>query len=212
VSDQLWKDYLRATSTRGPRPLLERALAEHSGARHALDLGCGAGGDTLSLLQDGFRVLAVDALEDALVHTRRRAEAAGLAANLETRRARFEDLELEAAAFQLIVASFSLPFCAPEAFDRLWSEIGAALVPGGVFAGQFFGDRDEWVGDPDHPSQVFLSRAELERLLAGYELLDLEEVEERRTTALGGEKDWHFFHVMARKAPPALHSGPHRTE
>ena len=208
MSEQLWKDYLKATAEREERPLLKQAIMESPGSGHALDLGCGAGGDTLALLQQGFRVLSVDALEDALVHTRQRAEAAGLAEGLQTRHSRFEHLSLEPATYQLISAGFSLPFCPRPAFDGLWAAVLASLDSGGVFVGQFFGDRDSWANDTGHPSSVFVARAELDRCLAGLEVIRLDEEEERRATALGGEKDWHLFHIIARSSTLSMPLGP----
>jgi len=42
----------------------------------------------------------------------------------------------------LVNASFSLPFCQPSFFPVVWDRIvRSGLV---VFAGQLFGDRDEW--------------------------------------------------------------------
>lgn len=70
---------------------------------------------------------------------------------------------------------------------------------------EFFGERDEWASDPEHPSQVFVSRAELDQLLAEFEVIRLDEEEDRRATALGGEKDWHIFHVILRKPHRVSH-------
>ena len=202
-SDGLWKEYLEATAERGARPLLERALTacDGRGPGQALDLGCGSGGDTLELLRRGHRVLAVDALPEAVAHTQRRAREAGLAAGLETRVARFEELTLEPVSRDLVVAFFSLPFCPRERFDALWDSVVAALRPGGLLACQLFGDRDEWLDDPEHPASTFLSRVEVEARLHGLETLHLEEEEERRPMAIGGDKDWHLYHVLARRPP-----------
>ena len=46
----------------------------------------------------------------------------------------------------LVHAGYSLPFCAPADFPGVWAAVRGALVPGGVFAGQFLGPRDGWAG------------------------------------------------------------------
>lgn len=199
MSDDLWREYLTATGERDARPLLLRALAACDLPGRALDLGCGGGGDSLALLRSGYSVLAVDALPEALAHTRQRAEVLGLGARLETRCARFEELDLGDDRFALIHAGYSLPFCTPERFEGLWEELRGTLEPGGVFAGQLFGRKDAWCGDDEHPSQVFVTRADCARLLEQGELLHFQEERERRATALGGLKDWHLFHFLWRR-------------
>lgn len=195
---ETWRRYLEATRARGPRPDVLRALEYVADPGPALELGCGAGADTLELLRRGFDVLAVDALAEAVEATRRRADEAGFGAGLETRRAPFETLELPRATYVLVAASFSLPFCEAARFDELWRRIEGSLAPGGVFVGQLFGDRDEWARDDASPGNVFLPREEVERRAAGFDVLRLDEVEERRETALGEEKDWHLFHFILR--------------
>ena len=46
----------------------------------------------------------------------------------------------------LVHAGYSLPFCAPAGFPEVWAAVRDALVPGGLFAGQFLGPRDGWAG------------------------------------------------------------------
>ena len=95
----------------------------------------------------------------------------------------------------LVTSSFALPFCPPERFPALWRRIVASLRPGGRFAGQLFGERDEWAGD----GLTVQTRAELDRLLEPFAVEHLEELEEDGRTAVGDPKHWHLYHVVARK-------------
>ncbi|NQD91165.1 class I SAM-dependent methyltransferase, partial [Pseudomonas sp. CrR25] len=107
-------------------PTLLQALGHWQGAPGlALDLGCGAGRDSLELLRHGWRVLAVDMAPQALerLHAQVPAEQA---AALHTLCARFEEIELPPA--ELINSSFALPLCPPEAFPALWQRIERALA------------------------------------------------------------------------------------
>ena len=113
---------------------------------------------------------------------------------LETLVAPFEDARWPEA--DLVNASFSLPFCAPDRFDEVWARVRAAIAPGGRFAGHLFGDRDGWVGAKD---LVFLPRARVESLLEGLQLERFDEHDEDGTTALGQAKHWHVFHLVARR-------------
>ena len=206
MSSEVWLRYLEATRGREPRPLLLRALdrlALPKAGGRALELGAGAGNDTLALLQAGWEVVAVDATEPTLEAARALARDAGREHRLTTRHLRFEELQLDPGAFDLVHAAYALPFCDPAHFDRLWTDLCAAIKPGGMFAGQLFGDRDQWVREPledvDGPL-TFLSRKEVEQRIAGFEILELEEEERNRPTTRGDLKDWHLFHLLLRRA------------
>ena len=57
-----WTAYYEAQGERAPRDLLVATLdAFGPGAHDAIDVGCGAGIDTLAILQRGWRVFAFDA-------------------------------------------------------------------------------------------------------------------------------------------------------
>jgi SAM-dependent methyltransferase len=183
-----------------PRETLLDALArfdaEDPSHRFAVDLGCGTGRDTVELLRRGWSVLAVDGQPEAIERLRARRDLPAAAAEqLEMRVASFEDVALPPA--DLVNSSFALPFCRPEAFPSLWQRIVDALGAGGRFCGQLFGDRDGWSGEDD---MTFLTRDELDALLAPFEPERLDEVEEDGKTAVGDAKHWHLFHVVARKA------------
>jgi len=193
--DSDWTEYYERTAGRPPRRTLLTAL-ERAGAgagRQAVDLGCGDGRDTVALLRQGWRVLAIDAEPAAIERLTQRPDLPP-GALLETRCARFEDAALPAA--DLINASFSLPLVPPERFGALWARLAASLTPGGRFSGQLFGERDGWRGEK---AITFLTRAEAERLLAGFEIELFEEEESDAATPYGKQKHWHLFHIVARR-------------
>lgn len=100
-----------------------------------------------------------------------------------------------AAQVSLVNASFALPFCHEAAFPGLWAAIRGMLRPGGRFAGQFFGDRDDWA--QINPRRHF-SHAQILEVLEGFEVEWLDEVEKDGSDAMGGMKHHHVFHVVAR--------------
>lgn len=168
--------------------------------RTALDIGSGEGRDTLELLARGWTVTALDAHplgHDLLLprvpeHLRTR---------LTTRLARFEDDDWglpPGSRFTLVNASYSLPFCAPEVFPRVWSRITSLIAPGGRFAGQLFGDRDSWAA---LPGRTHHPRAALDALFRHFTFDRLHEEERDDRDALGNPKHWQIFHIVACRRP-----------
>jgi tellurite methyltransferase len=185
--------YYDATSTRPPRPTLLFALERFgTQAGFAVDLGCGEGRDAIELLRRGWSVLAIDAETEAIERLRARRDLPAGAA-LETRVARFEACDWPRC--DLVNASFALPLVVPEGFAPLWRRILDSLRPGGRFAGQLYGERDGWAGNPGITHH---DRAGVERLASGLEIELLEEEESDAVTPRGKAKHWHIFHLVAR--------------
>jgi SAM-dependent methyltransferase len=192
MSDEVtWSDYYDEHEGREPRPMLLETIEDMPDGR-AVDLGCGAGDDTLALLERGWRVVAIDAEEEAIRRLRARVPQE-VAAHLETQRGRMEDVELPPT--DLVWASFSLFFCRPDRFADVWSGIRTAVRPGGRFAGQLLGERDTWAADEDSSS---FTHAEARSLFDGWTVERFEEEEEDGEACGGQKKHWHVFHVVAR--------------
>jgi tellurite methyltransferase len=195
-----WLDYYKAVDKQPPHTTLTKALdsfAEAGSGRLAIDLGCGSGRDSLELLRRGWRVLAIDREEKGLKLLREK-----------VRQEHYSGLEIHCAAFEdlqtlpectLVNASFSLPFCAPTHFEKLWQLIVTAIKPGGRFVGTFFGTKDSWAQPEKQQLKTFHSREQLEKLLEAFEIEDLLEQEYDGQTALGSSKHWHIFEVIATK-------------
>ncbi|NET34333.1 MAG: class I SAM-dependent methyltransferase [Cyanothece sp. SIO1E1] len=194
-----WLAYYQATKGRPPRETLLFALARFDAEapiktrRFSVDLGCGDGRDTVELLRQGWRVLAIDGEKDAIAQLRQRSDINRTF--LETRVQRFESLTLPPSV-DLVNASFCLQFCPSEHFSNLWEEVIFSLKSGGRFCGQLLGDRDTWVG---YPNISYHTRKQVEQLLQCFEVEFFEEEEHPGKTALGEEKYWHLFQIVARK-------------
>jgi tellurite methyltransferase len=200
-----WARYYRWTAKRPPRELLLQTLShiEWEGRtrrrREAIELGFGAGTDTLELLRRGWRVVAIDRQEAAARFLGRRVPPA-LRSSLTTVISPMEDLELPPA--DLIYASFSLPFCAPDRFALVWSTIRRSLRPGGHFAGQLFGKGDAWA---DRRDFTFCSRRQIARWTRGLKVELLRETVEEGMS-YEGPKHWHFFDLIAERPPEGRRS------
>ncbi|BCL38208.1 class I SAM-dependent methyltransferase [Nostoc sp. MS1] len=193
-----WSAYYQAVEGRPPRETLLEALARFDNLptdtpRFAVDLGCGDGRDTVEILRRGWRVLGIDGTEEAIALLKNRPD---IDYNrLETLVTRFEDLALPESV-DLINASFCLPFCPPEHFPSLWHKIVAALPVGGRFCGQLFGDRDSWA---IYPNMSHHTRIQVEKLLEPFTVEFFQEEDHPGTTALGEQKHWHIFNIVAYK-------------
>jgi tellurite methyltransferase len=203
-----WPEYFDAVANQPPRDTCLRALAAVARAfpgepLRALDIAAGEGRDTRAMLAHGarWRVTATDASAEGLRRLRE-----SLAPN-DVPRVRIVECAMESlparmhdegrTSVHLINASFALPFCSPAHFPVLWTWIVASLVPQGCFAGQFFGDRDEWaVIRP----QSHVTKCQLLALLTPFTIEHLEEVDKEGSDAMGGTKRHHVFHVVAKKA------------
>ncbi len=188
-----WKAYYAAVADRPPRKTILTALPAFETPGMAIDLGCGDGRDTVEMLRQNWAVLAIDKEPDAVARLLARPNLNTL--QLTTQIVSFEQLQLPKQV-NLINASFSLPFCAMEAFPSLWNQIFNSLVPGGRFCGHLFGDRDSW-GDSKLINTF--TRSQVETLLKAYAIELLEEEEHQGNTPLGEDRYWHIFHIVARK-------------
>ncbi len=192
MDDDSWADYYAYVGDRPVRPLFARALQEYGEVTPgavAVDLGCGSGIETRSLLDAGFTVTAVDSSDDSMRILDALPDPDG---RLTAVHRAMQDAVLPSA--QLVYAGFSLPFCPPERFDALWGAVRAAVEPGGVLAVDLFGVRDAWADEAD---LTFVTRERALDLLAGLAIRSVHEIEEEGQ-AFAGPKHWHRFELVAR--------------
>ena len=194
-----WIAYYETSAGRPPRPIFVDALTRfetnlaESTPRYAIDLGCGGGTESLALLHNGWRVLAIDREPAAIDYVLSKATGAHRA-RLETRVASLEGLSLPPADF--VHAGYSLPYCAPAYFDRLWRAIATSICLNGRFAGQLFGVRDSWASNTD---MTFHTAEQVERLLHGVFVVELLQEVDEDGDSFRGAKHWHIFDIIARK-------------
>ena len=185
-----WTAYITQTTGTPPRPLCQQVMARFDAPGTAVDLGCGAGNETLALLQGGWRVHAVDSNETALQTVTSRA--AGLV-GLSTECADLWKATLPPA--ELVYAGFSLFFVPPDRYSEAWAAVESAVVPGGWFAGQFLGPRDTWASLPEITAH---GESAVRELLRDWVIESLEEVE-HDGRAMSGPKHWHHYDVVAAR-------------
>ncbi|MEK6704113.1 MAG: class I SAM-dependent methyltransferase [Planctomycetota bacterium] len=205
--DRDWTTYYDAVAGKPPRDTLILALdewekdpdrAERTRDHLAIDLGAGEGRDTRELLRRGFRVVAVDPHPDSArrIHESISGDDADRVRVVGTAIEGFASAAGQSGPFDIVNASFSLPFVHPSNFAFVWSWIRLVLAPGGYFAGQFFGPKDSWASIP---GRSHFAREQVEEMLDGLFQVQFEESEKDGQDAEGNAKHWHVFHVVARK-------------
>lgn len=185
--------YYKNTTDAKPNYIIKKFIELKIKPGNAIELGCGAGRDTVCLIKNGWNVTGIDKEN---VKSR-------IAAKLETEelkqfkflKQKFEEIELE--KNNLVVANFSLPFCNKNDFKKLWNKIDDSILKDGYFVGNFFGDNDEWKNTKEE--MTFLTKKQVIELFENFEIIEFNEVEKDDFTGLGKMKHWHIFNVIAKK-------------
>jgi len=195
-----WSEYYDKVDKNPPRTTLFKAIEilvnneKSTNQKTAIDLGCGTGRDTFEILSQDIKVLAIDAEKEAINRLQQGVDQK-YKHLLETKVSSFENLRLNQ-VFDLVNASFSLPFCKPDSFGNLWKIITNHIKKGGIFSGQFFGPNDEW---SKYENMTFHSKEEIFGLFSDFAFEYFLEEEDNKQTMLGVQKHWHIFHIVAKK-------------
>ena len=166
------------------------ALFERAGQKTVLELGAGPGRDTLCFARRGFSVTALDYAQAAVDTIVRKARAERLDGHITAlshdvrTRLPFEDEMFDCCYSHML---FCMAFT-PAELDRLAAEVCRVLKPGGhhVYTVRHTGDPHygKGVHRGEHMYEFggfivhFFDRAEVSRLAAGYDILDIHEFEE----------------------------------
>lgn len=171
----------------GPSPQLGEAIGElRSSGTQALDLGTGAGRDARYLAGRGFIVTAVDADPACQQYT---------PDGIRLVNTTFEEFDF--GNYDLINASYSLPFCPPNRLPAVLGRLASALNPGGIFTGQLFGIEDE--RNVENSGKSFYTIQQIRTLLNSLEIVKINEQLANERTVSGRVKRWHVFDIIARK-------------
>ncbi|OUR93470.1 hypothetical protein A9Q84_18525 [Halobacteriovorax marinus] len=188
-----WKDYYDKVSKRSTHPILKIALGHSTKIGKAYDLGAGAGVDTKHLIENDWKVVAIDKEKSSAKYIKALIPSHK---NLKVKTKGFEELKLTKS--DLIFGSASFPFCHPLDFNKFWNDMSSSLKKGGILAGNLFGHNDTWAKSfKDRMS--FQNHKQISKLFNGFDILFFDELEEDRPTAMGREKHWHIYSFVLRK-------------
>lgn len=189
-----WSQYFDKLKGSSARPLLLKALKScpSSYPKRAVELGSGIGADCLHLLKNEWTVHAVEREQEGLDYLRSQLTPE-MNLRFSYQQKSFEDL-VELPKSSLVYASLSLPFCSQAGFPRFWKVVESSFADSCVFAANFFGPEDDWVqagGCTGHTAE------DIATLLSAFPKRSVMELKERRPTALGEDKFWHMYTVIA---------------
>ena len=186
-----WKLYYERTSNKAPRDTLKRALDRFSKDKvkgKAFDLGSGACNDVQYLLENDWKVIAVDNEPHAQAYFESKFKEHP---NASFQRSSFEEIKWE--AVELIHAGFALAFCPREHFPKLMESIKAAIKTNGRFAGNFFGPEHTW------DDLQLVSAQEVKDLFSSFEIEFFEESKLPRKSTLEEDIFHHNISIIAKK-------------
>lgn len=188
-----WENFHNITKDIPPRKNVIDFINTYKLVGDAIDLGCGAGNDTVYLIKNNWNVLAIDGTNSEMQIRNKLSNKEQEKLTFQVQN--FENLKLK--KVDLIIANNSLPFCNKEYFYKMWKEISFNIKSNGFFVGNFFGLNDEWnIGGSQ---KTFLSKKSAIALFKDFEIIKFLEIEKDRPSALGVMKHWHIFEIVAKK-------------
>lgn len=128
------KKYYENTENALPYPMLKRFINMNIKPENAIDLGCGAGRNTVYLIKNGWKVLSIDRedTEEIISSKLNTEEIKNFRFNCQN----FEDIKLE--KNNLLVASFSIPFCKKDCFNEFWNKITNSILKERILCWKLF--------------------------------------------------------------------------
>lgn len=133
MADPFFEPYDREEIAYGdvPSSWVAAFVEQNGGGGRALDLGAGAGRDTIALAKAGFHVTAVDLSQRGLERVMQRAAEAGVSDRIEAKHLDVRDLEIPPASFDAVVATTVLDHISAHDAVELWQKIAGAVTDDG---------------------------------------------------------------------------------
>jgi len=128
------KKYYENTENALPHPMVRKFIQMNIQPQEAIDLGCGAGRDTIYLIKNGWNVLAIDREDTGKIISSKLNN--NELKKFDFKCQNFENIELE--KNNLLVANFSIPFCNKDCFEEFWNKIINSILDGRLFCRKFF--------------------------------------------------------------------------
>lgn len=182
-----WQEYQEKTYKTKPQ-YLAVYLVNNTNFSSVIDLGCGAGNETVYFLKKGKKVVAIDGfLNESYVLDR---ISSSEKENLTLINEKFESVNLPQT--DAVFSVFTLPFCNTEYFPELWQKIVTCINDNGYLVANLFGERDH---HQNFGLKVF-TKDEVLSLLKDFEIIKWKEQEYTRES---DNTHWHYYDFVAQK-------------
>jgi len=195
-----WDTYFASKLRNPPEQFIVsglREIATSGSGKVAIDLGCGIGHETKLLLQNKYKVIAVDANARALHYMMLLPGMAKYKSNLTTINSSFETLNFSnLPQVDLIISSFALPFVPKQDFKRVWQNVIATIKPGGHIIVNLFDPNYEFYNNKDNMS--FHTKSAALALFNDFNIIDFRVV--KSASLQQGENNLYYI-IIAQKLP-----------
>lgn len=145
--------YYENTENALPHPMVKKIINMNSNPQYAIDLGCGAGRDTIYLIKNGWKVLSIDK-ENTREIISSKLDNEELK-NFKFECQDFENIELE--KNNLLVANFSIPFCNKDYFNEFWNKISNSILQERILRWELFWIK-RFLGKDKRANGIFIKR------------------------------------------------------
>ncbi len=198
-SNSFWKKYYELAKDALPAKLLRVVVEKYLPDKgKALDVGAGHLIESMFLLEKGFQVTAIDSSEASR-------ELANKIINPDFNfiQDTIQQTEISENTFSLAVATHILSHIPPTDFEAVLFKILKSLKPGGIFCGNFFGERDGW--NIPESTKTFLTIKKVKDYFSDLEIRFVGEREFEDTFGwaqinnLQDMKHWHIISIVAIK-------------
>lgn len=156
--------------------------------KNAIDLGCGAGNDSIFLLEKGFKVTAIDSEPQVSEILSKRVKNTQ---NLNVVIDDFSKVKLQKT--DLINANFSLFFVKKD-FKLFIKNVLDNINKNGYFVGNFLGKEDDW-----KKSKTTVEKDELRNYFSKFKILYFSEEKYYKDSLTKKNKFWHVYNIIAKK-------------
>ena len=128
------KNFYKNTKNAMPHDNVKKIIEIENKKGNAIDLGCGAGRDTIFLIKNNWNVTAIDRenTKDMIASKLTIEELKRLKFICQD----FENIKLDKS--DLVVANFSIPFCNKKYFNELWNKIVNSINTSRIFCWKLF--------------------------------------------------------------------------
>lgn len=197
---QRWDAYFKRKLNDPPTGFVVEALKsipQQGQGKVAMDMGSGIGHETLLLLKEGYRVLAVDSQAVSFEYMKKLPGITPYQQNITPMTVRFQDLDFSSLPpLDMVVASFSIPFVSEADFNTVWNNVVNKIKPGGYFIVNLFDPEFTYFEQKFRPHMTFHKKSDAMALFKGFKIINFTEV--KMPSLKPGTRNYYYAFVAKK--------------